>query len=271
MNLIFYLTLFLIGIVFGSFYTLAVHRIPKKQDIIHTHSYCPNCNHKLGFLDLIPVFSYLGLRAKCRYCKEPIRPRYFIMEIIAGIIFVGVASLMELSFEQLTIFKIVEYSFFVLYFTFIVLMAGIDYEEKKINQSVLMYGIIVSVLYIIYLYIVEKTSIYRYGIYLICFTIVLVMDTLWLKKKAKESYLLHIILITIIMAVFTTEYVTINAAIFTVIAILVDILIIRKRNNKNSIDKIEENENQRLEKMNIPVGFYLSIFNIVYYLYLLGI
>ena len=67
MDLIIYIVIFLIGIFFGSFYTLAVYRIPNREDIIHTHSYCPNCKHKLGSLDLIPVFSYIFLGGKCRY------------------------------------------------------------------------------------------------------------------------------------------------------------------------------------------------------------
>ena len=79
MDIIIYVIIFIIGIVFGSFYTLAVYRIPKGQDITHTRSYCPKCNHKLSFLDLIPVFSYIFLRGKCRYCKEKIKKKYFII------------------------------------------------------------------------------------------------------------------------------------------------------------------------------------------------
>ena len=115
MNLYFYILIFIIGTLFGSFYTLAVHRIPKRQDIVHTHSYCPNCNHKLGFLDLIPIFSYVVLWGKCRYCKEKIRPRYLILEILSGIAFVTLAILMDFHFETLNIVKIMQYSFVVLY------------------------------------------------------------------------------------------------------------------------------------------------------------
>ena len=50
MDYILYLLIFCIGALFGSFFTLAVYRIPIGQDITHTRSYCPKCNHKLGFL-----------------------------------------------------------------------------------------------------------------------------------------------------------------------------------------------------------------------------
>ena len=122
MYIFFYLLLFVIGTLFGSFYTLAVYRIPKRQDIVHTHSYCPNCNHKLGFLDLIPIISYLFLRGKCKYCKEKIRIRYLILEVLSGSLFVLIAYLFELKIETINITQIAEYSFMVLYVTFIILV-----------------------------------------------------------------------------------------------------------------------------------------------------
>ena len=66
---------FIIGATLGSFYTLAVYRIPLNKDITHERSFCPNCNHRLEFLDLIPILSYIFLGGKCRYCHEKIRPR----------------------------------------------------------------------------------------------------------------------------------------------------------------------------------------------------
>lgn len=122
MNTFFYVVLFLIGTLFGSFYTLAVYRIPKRQDIIHTHSYCPNCNHKLGFLDLIPILSYLFLKAKCRYCGQKIRLRYFLLEVLSGMLFILLAFLMQLDITTLSTPKIVEYSFMILYVTFLILI-----------------------------------------------------------------------------------------------------------------------------------------------------
>ena len=156
MNIFFYIILFVMGITFGSFYTLAVHRIPQGQDITHTHSYCPNCNHKLNILDLIPVFSYIFLGGKCRYCNKKIRPRYLILEIMSGLCFVIVAFFMGLTVESLSIVKIINYLFFALFFTFIVLIVGIYKECKVINKSVLIYGIIISIMYMVYLYIIDK-------------------------------------------------------------------------------------------------------------------
>lgn len=260
MNTIFYIMIFLMGITFGSFYTLAVYRIPKGIDITHKHSYCPNCNHKLNFLDLIPIFSYIFLGGKCRYCKQKIRPRYLILETLSGLFFVGIAYLMRINIYNLEIIKIIEYAFFVLYFTFIILMSGIDKEYKKINKPVLVYGIIISIMYIVYLYIIEKVSIYRYVIYLVAFVLLLLVDTITLKKHAKNNYTYSILIALIIMAIFTGEYVTISSVIYALLAIAID-LVLKKIKNKKNNTKNKEKE---------PIGLYLSVFNILYFIIVLA-
>lgn len=264
MNAIFYIMIFIMGITFGSFYTLAVYRIPKGEDITHTHSYCPKCNHKLNFFDLIPIFSYIFLGGKCRYCKQKIRPRYLILETISGLFFVLVAYLMGLNIYDLQTIKIIEYIFFVLYFTFIILMAGIDKESRTINKPILMYGVIISIMYIVYLYIIEKTSIYRYVIYIVLFIILLLLDTLTLKKHAKNNYTYSILMIIIIMTIFTGEYSTIGSIITTLIAISITLLIKKVQKNKNK--RINEQYNS-----NIKIGLYLSIFNIIYFIIVLSL
>ena len=97
MNIFLYIIIFIMGTLFGSFYTLAVYRIPREIDIIKTHSFCPNCNHKLGFLELIPVWSYLLLGGKCKNCRQKIRPRYFILEFLSGLAFILIAYCLKID------------------------------------------------------------------------------------------------------------------------------------------------------------------------------
>lgn len=259
MDIFFYIIIFIMGITFGSFYTLAVYRIPKGEDITHTHSYCPKCNHKLNLFDLIPIFSYIFLGGKCRYCKEKIRPRYLILETISGLFFVMIAYLMGLSIYNLETTKIIEYIFFVLYFTFVILMAGIDKESRTINKPVLMYGVIISIMYIIYLYIIEKTSIYRYVIYLVLFVLILLIDSITLKKHAKNNYTYSILISIIIMAIFTGEYVAISSIITTLLVSAIYLLVNKIKNSKNKKTSKQYNTN-------IKMGLYLSIFNITYFI-----
>ena len=58
-TIIFYVLIFIIGTLFGSFSTLAVYRIPLHEDITHKRSFCPKCDHKLSFWDMIPILSYM--------------------------------------------------------------------------------------------------------------------------------------------------------------------------------------------------------------------
>ena len=258
METYFYIIIFIIGSLFGSFYTLAIYRIPKRQDITHTHSYCPNCNHKLGLLDLFPIFSYIFLGGKCRYCGQKIRPRYLIVESLSGVLFVLIAYFMGLSLENLNYMKIMEYFFIVLYLSYIITLCGIDKENRKINKYVNIYGIAISIMYMAYLCIVEGASIYRYGIYLILYILILLFDTITLKKFAKSTYTTGILLMLITMVVFTGEYVTANAIIVTLLAIAMYILLYKLQNRAQKGRKTDKQISGE-----ISIGFYLGTTNLI--------
>lgn len=261
MNIFFYCIIFIIGILFGSFFTLAVHRIPKGEDIIHTHSYCPNCNNKLGFFELIPVLSYVFLGGKCKHCGGKIRIRYLLLEILSGIVFVVLAWGLGLNIYDLNISNLIFFVFSALYIVCIFLIAGIDKENKKIEKSVLYYGIIISIAYIVYLYIVEKVNIYRYVMYLVAFLVLLISDHIALKKYAKNSYVIGILILITIMVTFTGELVTISTIIVGLIAIAIYMLIYKiiKLKNKN----IKE---EKLISQNISIAFFICCINMIIFL-----
>lgn len=79
---------FIVGIIMGSFYNVVGYRLPNNMSIAKPPSHCPTCNKRLKFLDLIPIFSYIFLGGKCRYCKTKIAIFYPIVELITGLIFV---------------------------------------------------------------------------------------------------------------------------------------------------------------------------------------
>ena len=265
MEIYFYLIIFIMGSLFGSFYTLAVYRIPKRQDITHTHSYCPNCNHKLKFLDLIPIFSYIFLLGKCRYCKQKIRPKYFIIEILSGFIFVIIAYLMNININSLNPILLAEGAFMALYLCFVFIMAGIDAENRKIEKSISMYGILLSIAYIIYLCVVEKDSIYRYIIYLAFYIIILILDTVTLKKYAKNSYVNGVILTVLTMVIFTGEYVVINTILMTALVVAIELLMHKIENIRKGVRR-EKNDYGK----NIDYGFILGVSNILNLIFVLA-
>ena len=71
----------------GSFINVCIDRLPQGQSIINPPSHCATCNHKLGILDLVPVFSYIWLRGRCRYCRAPIPLRLPIVEGVTALLF----------------------------------------------------------------------------------------------------------------------------------------------------------------------------------------
>ena len=87
MNYLFCIFFLLLGMILGSFYNVVGWRLPKGESIIYPPSHCPNCNHQLKILDLIPVFSFILQRGKCRYCKNKIAWYYPVFEFLCGIVF----------------------------------------------------------------------------------------------------------------------------------------------------------------------------------------
>lgn len=182
--------IFIMGTFFGSFFTLAVYRLPLHKDITHEHSFCPNCNHKLGILDLIPVLSYIFLGGKCRYCKEKIRIRYLLLEVLSGVVFVLLLNSVNIDLYNINNTSLVAFAFSAFFYTALAINAGISKEAEKWQKSVCVYEIIILAVYILYLCIVEVANIYRYGIYLIAFIISLVCFYILGRIKSTNKYFL---------------------------------------------------------------------------------
>src|SRR3989344_282688 len=83
---------FAIGLCIGSFLNCVIYRLEKGESFVKGRSYCPHCKHSLMWLDLVPVFSFLFLRGKCRYCKGKISAQYPIIEIVTGLAFLLIAN-----------------------------------------------------------------------------------------------------------------------------------------------------------------------------------
>ena len=75
-SIILYIVTFLYGIVIGSFLNVCIYRMPKKESLVTVGSHCMNCGHKLKWYDLFPLFSWIFLKGKCRYCNAGISSQY---------------------------------------------------------------------------------------------------------------------------------------------------------------------------------------------------
>ena len=77
----------LLGLFVGSFLNVCIDRLPAGQSIIRPPSHCSACNHKLNALDLIPIFSYIWLKGRCRYCQAHIPLRLPLVEATTALLF----------------------------------------------------------------------------------------------------------------------------------------------------------------------------------------
>lgn len=261
MNIFFYIVIFIIGSLFGSFFSLAIYRIPNKQNIFYKSSYCPNCNKKLGFFEMIPILSYIALGGKCRHCKQKIGIRYILSELLGGITFVAYALALKLDIYHLNISNLIFFGFTILYLAGLFIIAGIDKKSRKIEKSILYYEIIIAIVYMIYLFIVEGVDMYKYIIYLGLLVILLIIDNITLKKFAKNSYVNNMLMLVIIMAIFTEEFVTINTVVVLLMAIAIYLII-----NKIKMKTKRNIKQEKIISRDMNLAFFLCCINIIVFL-----
>src|SRR5215510_1808139 len=81
------LIVFVFGLIVGSFCNVVIYRLPQGKSIVIPGSQCRSCSNSIRPWDNIPLLSYVLLRGRCRYCKEPISPRYLAVELTSGIFY----------------------------------------------------------------------------------------------------------------------------------------------------------------------------------------
>ncbi len=128
----------LLGLAFGSFFNVCIHRLPRGLSVSHPGSRCPRCGHALGWFDNIPVLSYAVLGGRCRKCREPISLRYPIVELITCGIFVlhfFVFGLTPLFFVR------------VLFASALIVLFAIDLEHHLLPDVITVSGIAAGLIF----------------------------------------------------------------------------------------------------------------------------
>jgi len=127
----------ILGLIVGSFLNCTALRLIKNEQFISGKSKCPSCKHDLGVLDLIPVFSFILLKGKCRYCKKRISIQYVLVEILTGILFL-------LTYLYLN--NIIFWLFIISIFTIIFI---VDLKTFIIPDKILIPTILISLFYVV--------------------------------------------------------------------------------------------------------------------------
>lgn len=135
--ILFYIIVFLYGIVIGSFLNVLIYRIPKKENLVMTRSHCMSCGYQLRWFDLIPLFSFLALGGKCRKCKTRLSVQYPIIEALNGVLYLAVFARYGVSVESLL---------YCLLFSALLALSVIDFRTYEIptgfNYFILTLGLI---------------------------------------------------------------------------------------------------------------------------------
>lgn len=116
-----YIIIFLFGIVIGSFLNVLIYRLPLHENITTERSHCMACGRQLKWYDLVPLFSYICLLGRCRYCKTKLSIQYPLIELLNGTGYVlifavkGISSasvLYSLCFSVLIVISIIDWRTF---------------------------------------------------------------------------------------------------------------------------------------------------------------
>lgn len=121
--IIYYVFAFVFGAVVGSFLNVVILRYNTGESIVYISSHCFSCRKKLSWYELVPIFSFLIQKGKCRKCKSKISWQYPIVEMLAGVIFTLVAQ---------KIFDFPAVLYYWLTFSLLIVISAYDFRHKII-------------------------------------------------------------------------------------------------------------------------------------------
>lgn len=123
LNIAYAVFAFIFGSIIGSFLNVVILRTPLKQSIVTEPSHCFSCGHRLAWYDMFPIFSWLFLRGRCRYCKAKISPRYMIIEAVTAVSYC--LAYLVFGFKW-------ELAFSAVLFPVLIVLSGIDIDHFEI-------------------------------------------------------------------------------------------------------------------------------------------
>lgn len=129
------IVVFVIGLLVGSFLNVAILRLNTGRSMVHGRSACVRCDRTLAWYELIPVFSFLGLRGKCRTCKLAISFQYPVVELVTAITFVILYSQIVVL-GGFTLYALMSFLFAIIVASLLVVITVYDVRHKIIPDVV---------------------------------------------------------------------------------------------------------------------------------------
>lgn len=226
MNILFYTIIFVIGVVVGNYWAIKSEEIPKKLDL-RKHEYTNNSNEE--------IISKLA---------------YIVIGVISSVV---IADTLNIKVDEVDVLNFIIYFFSMIYISAVVLISGIDRKYLKIEKGLLAFGIISSIIYMFYLCMLDFENLNLNAIYLAIYFVLLIIDSFILRKYAKDSYIVNISLLLVMILVFTDLRVLTYTFTMALIAITIYALLL----------KITKYKNKKLKIKEIPVGYFIGASNII--------
>ena len=149
------ITIFILGLLIGSFLNVCIYRIPRGESIAYPPSHCTSCGNNIASYDLIPVISWVFLSGKCRHCSQKISIRYAMVELATALLFL-------LTYFQygLTIYLMR----YLILIPFLMVIAMIDYDTMEVYASTVWMAIAVGIFLLgVNFYLGQPMATYIYG------------------------------------------------------------------------------------------------------------
>ena len=138
MEIYIYVIVALIGLIIGSFLNVCIYRIPRKESISFPPSHCFSCNNNLKPKDLFPVFSYIFLKGKCRYCGDKISIQYPLIETLNSLVYLLLFKHFGLS---------IQFVFYAVLASTVIVVSIIDYYHQIIPNKIVLFTLIIGIIY----------------------------------------------------------------------------------------------------------------------------
>lgn len=177
-----------------------------------------------------------------------------LYSLLGGISFVIIAFTLKLNIYSLNLNSIMLYILTIMYISALIIIAGIDKSNIKIEKKLLGFEVIVSMIYMIYMCSINTNLIYKYLIYVAIYFLAIVTDTILLRKFAKDSYTMDMLILLSIILMFSDVRILFYTIWASILAIIIDLIILKMRQKKTGNKKIKLNE--------IPIGFFICTSNI---------
>ena len=126
------LIFFIWGTIVGSFLNVCIYRMPRSKSIVWPGSQCVNCGHFIKWYENIPLVSFVFLKGKCGSCKKKISVRYFLVELLTGILFTALYIKFGLTLNLL---------FFLIFMCGLIVATFIDFDYQLIPDTVSLGGL----------------------------------------------------------------------------------------------------------------------------------